>query len=162
MQCSTDQKIGNNLWISVSLASRGKRSEMPGCSAGAQLWGLFSCIRVFFFFRRKDSGSKFTTERKTQRWSGSSHTIALAMDWMYLLMCFSLSQLFLDTIFAAETHGEFSTYFLLLSAVQLLRNCEAKMMAYLLIGPHNQSDSLTVLDVVKVLEFPLCLQGVCS
>ncbi|TNN83795.1 A disintegrin and metalloproteinase with thrombospondin motifs 14 [Liparis tanakae] len=30
------------------------------------------------------------------------------MDWMYLLMCFSLSQLFLDTIFAAETHEKLS------------------------------------------------------
>ncbi|XP_060884213.1 A disintegrin and metalloproteinase with thrombospondin motifs 14 isoform X2 [Labrus mixtus] len=30
------------------------------------------------------------------------------MDWMYLLMCFSLSQLFLDHIFAAETQEKLS------------------------------------------------------
>lgn len=47
MQLIAGQKIGNNLWVSVSLASRGKRSEMPGCFAGAQLWGLFSCICAF-------------------------------------------------------------------------------------------------------------------
>lgn len=32
------------------------------------------------------------------------------MDCMYLLMCFSLSQVFLDHILAAETHGELSIY----------------------------------------------------
>lgn len=47
MQLIAGQKIGNNLWVSVSLASRGKRSKMPGCFAGAQLWGLFSCICAF-------------------------------------------------------------------------------------------------------------------
>lgn len=86
---------------------------MPGCFAGALFWGHFSCICAPFF-QEEGLCSKFTTFRKTQRWSGSSHTVALAMDCMYLLMCFSLSHLFLEHIFAAETHGELSTYFLFL------------------------------------------------
>lgn len=48
MQFSAGQKIGSNLWISVSLTSRRERSEMRGCLAGTQLWGLFSCICAFF------------------------------------------------------------------------------------------------------------------
>ena len=59
---------------------------MPGCFAGAQLWGLFLphlCVFLFFsflffsffsFFFVQEEGEKFTTERKTLRWSGSSHT----------------------------------------------------------------------------------------
>lgn len=33
------------------------------------------------------------------------------MDCMYLLMCFSLSQVFLECIFAAKAHGELSIPF---------------------------------------------------
>lgn len=84
------------------------------------------------------------------------HTIALAMDCMCLLMCFSLSQVFLDHIFAAETHGELSIYFLFLFffALRIERGTiESKCGGiiiindvFLLIGHHNKSDSPSVLN----------------
>ena len=97
MQFSAGQKIGSDLWISVSLASKKKEREKERKkerNARLLRWSstlrtfspafvrfpfFFSFLFFFFFFSfffflfmRKEK--KFTTERKTQRWSGSSHT----------------------------------------------------------------------------------------
>lgn len=103
------------------------------------------------FFQEEGLCSKFTTERKTQRWSGSSHTYSLAMDCMYLFICFSLSQVFLDHIVAAETHGELVFFFYMLGFC-FMNKCTLtsrskgikikKGWTILLIG-HNESDSFS-------------------
>lgn len=81
----------------------GKRTEMSVRLAGAQLWGTFSGICALF--QTGGLQSKFAAE---EDWSGSAPTPILAMDYLYLLMYFSLNQLLLDHIFAADTHGKLS------------------------------------------------------
>lgn len=124
MQFSAGQKIGSDLWISVSLASKKKKRKR-----NARLLRWSSTLRTFspafvrfsfffsflffsfFLFRRKERSlqqkGKLCAEVAALTLRKKK---ALAMDCMYLLMCFSLSQVFLDHILAAETHGELSIY----------------------------------------------------
>lgn len=122
LQRRTGQKLGHN-FLSVTLVCREEnaqkcRSASPGLNCEDLSLTFALC------FRREDSDPKFATEENCAlKWQLSP--AVLAMDSLYLLMCFSLNQLLLDHIFAAGTHGKlliFCPYFTLHHKCMLMCN----------------------------------------
>lgn len=112
-----------NGWGSLGLCSSAQAKRLESTREYRSLWGesrrecpaaplrlhTEDFSHTLELFRRGEGNrSKFTAKkRKLQlRFSGSFHTQTLAMDSMYSFVCFSLSLVFLDHIYAAETHGE--------------------------------------------------------
>lgn len=67
------------------------------------------------------------------------------MDCMYLLMCFSLSQVFLECIFAAKAHGELSIPFPFIFLHMFLRCREMHCKVYKVGGDNDKNEALHLL-----------------
>lgn len=119
-------KVGEQLvWVAVTAAFSCGEAAGRLCPSAAPEFSseeLLSCLSPKLFFpltcarflpaQGVDCIEKFCKRNRGRRWEDVRTGLQvltlqrLAMDSIYLLMCFSLSQLFLDRILAAETHGE--------------------------------------------------------
>lgn len=106
LQCSEGQKARAQLLIRHFLeASRGESAQKCR-SASPRLHCEDLSLTVCAFVSDGRTPVKVLQQNKTVHRSGSSRTPVLAMDYLYLLMYFSLNHLLLDHIFAADTHGK--------------------------------------------------------
>lgn len=131
-------------------------SEMPGCFAAAQLWGLFSCICASF------SGGRTLVQSLQQKGKLSAEVAALTHYspryglYVFIDVLFTQSSIFGSYFRCRNTWWvvhlfSFSSFFCTENRerhyrVKMWRDNNQKRCFFLLIGHHNKSDSPSVLN----------------